>query len=191
VPKRIDPVGLKEIAEMAGVTSNRGGTVYQWKSQGILPPPDRTVSGNPVWDRGAIEQWLRDTGRVKAPEVQALLAEHGASGVATMYDAGKPMGLSFVLPTSAGDRTFTLPVLVDGVERQLQEVSDRRYRTREQAERVAWRVIKDWVEAQVALIEAGMATLEQIMLPYLQVEPGRTLYEVYAQQGARALEAAG
>jgi hypothetical protein len=66
VAKKIDPVGLKEIAAMAGVSGERGGTVYIWRSRGTLPAEDRMVSGNPVWDRKVIEKWLVDTGRVKA-----------------------------------------------------------------------------------------------------------------------------
>jgi hypothetical protein len=68
VAKKIDPVGLKEIAVMAGVNGERGGTVYIWRSRGVLPKEDRMVSGNPVWDRRAIEKWLVATGRVKEPE---------------------------------------------------------------------------------------------------------------------------
>jgi hypothetical protein len=127
-------------------------------------------------------------------EVTQLLASHGASAVATMYDNGAAVGLTFSLPTPAGEQVFRLPVIVEGVQRQLIEISPstpagRRQSSPEHAARVAWRQIKDWVEAQVAIIESGMATLEQVMLPYLQVEPGRTLYEVYAARGY-ALEAA-
>lgn len=52
-----------------------------------------------------------------------------------------------------------------------------RLRTREQASRVAWRVIKDWLEAQLAMIKAEMVTIDQVFLPYAQNEAGVTLYE--------------
>ena len=54
-----------------------------------------------------------------------------------------------------------------------------RYADRAQAERVAWRVLKDWLEAQLALIEAGVADMAEVMLPYLHVAPGVTLYRAY------------
>lgn len=116
-------------------------------------------------------------------EVTELLATHGASAVATMYRDGKPTGLTFSLATPGGNRVFQLPVLVDGVFRLL----ERRGARWDQAERVAWRQIKSWVEAQVAIIESGMATMEQVMLPYLQVEGGATLYEAYVEQGRKAI----
>ena len=39
--------------------------------------------------------------------------------------------------------------------------------TYEQACRVAWRIIKDWLEAQMALIQTQQADLAEIFLPYL------------------------
>lgn len=53
-----------------------------------------------------------------------------------------------------------------------------------------WRVIKDWLEAQIALIDAGMVEAEQVMLPYLIVdETGQTLYQRYLDEGRRAITA--
>ena len=61
-------------------------------------------------------------------------------------------------------------------------VRDRRIppkmRTREQATRVAWRIVKDWLAAQLAMIEAGLVDLEEVFLPYAQNQAGRTVYEV-------------
>ena len=48
--------------------------------------------------------------------------------------------------------------------------------TREQAERVAWRILKDWVEAQMALIDIEMARFEEVFLPYIQTNNGQTVY---------------
>ena len=46
-----------------------------------------------------------------------------------------------------------------------------------EAARVAWRIIKDWLEAQLALVSAELADLEQVFLPYAQNGAGVTLYE--------------
>lgn len=119
-------------------------------------------------------------------EVTGLLAAHGASLIATMYEDARPVGLTFTIPVPGGEEVFRLPVLVDGVHKLLRETSPKA--PREQAERVAWRQIKGWVEAQVAIIESGMATLEQVMLPYLQVDQaGTTLYEAFVQEGRKEL----
>jgi hypothetical protein len=42
---------------------------------------------------------------------------------------------------------------------------------------VAWRILKDWVEAQIALMRSGMITVEQAFLPYCQGPDGQTVYE--------------
>lgn len=127
-------------------------------------------------------------------EVQAMLAKHGADAVATRYAAGRPVGVSFSLPTPHGPRGFTLPVDIAAVQRLLESQARERkirpqYATPEHAARVAWRVLKDWLAAQLAIIEAQMATLDQVMLPYLHTDGDRTLYEVYREREARALEA--
>ena len=49
--------------------------------------------------------------------------------------------------------------------------------THPQAIRVAWRIVKDWVEAQMALLETQMVKMEQIFFPYAIVKNGKTLFE--------------
>jgi hypothetical protein len=118
--------------------------------------------------------------------MQEILAKAGASQVSVTMDGGKPSGMWFVLPTPAGPREFSLPVDVDAVQKRLRsgKQGNRVDARREQAERVAWRIVKDWLEAQVALIEAAMATLDEVMLPYLLVAPDRTLREQWRAKQA-------
>ena len=53
----------------------------------------------------------------------------------------------------------------------------RSFRTPAQALRVSWRIVKDWVEAQMAIVDTKMVTLDQVFLPYVIMPDGRTLYE--------------
>ena len=55
----------------------------------------------------------------------------------------------------------------------------RRLANRAQAIRIAWRIVKDWVEAQMAILETEMVKMEQIFLPYIQTQQGQTLFEVF------------
>ena len=71
----LDLVGPKEVAEMAGVNGRSGGTVYVWINRGILPEPERFVSGTRIWRRSVIEQWLRDTGRLPEQKLARLKRE--------------------------------------------------------------------------------------------------------------------
>ena len=59
----------------------------------------------------------------------------------------------------------------------------------DQALRVAWRIVKYWVEAQMALLETQMVKMEQIFLPYAIVKNGRTLFESMREDKFKLLEA--
>jgi hypothetical protein len=137
-------------------------------------------------------------------EMTALLVKAGADAIATRYTGGQPSGLSFTLPTAFGIRSFALPCNVDGMRSALLREENRgefralrkasgTFSTQEHAARVAWRVLKDWLAAQLALINAGQATVDQVMLPYLLVseDGNRTLYQAYSENQLQALEAGG
>lgn len=117
-------------------------------------------------------------------QVQGLLVEAGARRIATEYDdVGRTVGIGFGVETALGPRTFVLPVNADWVETVLErDRVARRYRSPEHAERVAWRIVKDWLEAQLAIIRTEMVTLDQVMLPYMRGDDGRTVYELYVDQ---------
>lgn len=112
-------------------------------------------------------------------EIQAKLAKAGAHQILQEYHDGVIDAVSFRIKTQFGDMAFRLPADIDKVQLVLQRQFKRgKYTEREQAARVGWRILKDWAEAQLALIETGMATVEQVFLPYWQNPKGETLYEV-------------
>jgi hypothetical protein len=132
-------------------------------------------------------------------ECQSILAAAGAASVAVHFEDGQPAGLSFTLRTPHGDRAFTLPVDVGAMHAVLRKADfSSLHATRatldkltsaEHAARVAWRVCKDWLEANLALIAARMATIDQVMLPFLHVDGDRTLWQAYRDREQAALEA--
>lgn len=135
-------------------------------------------------------------------ECQAILAQAGASSVAVHYQNAEPSGLSFRLDTPHGRRNFTLPVDVAAMQAVLQKAekagdfaslkkASASFTNRDHAANVAWRVVKDWLEANLALIAAQMATLTEVMLPYLHVDEDRTLWQAYQEREQLALEAGG
>lgn len=118
-------------------------------------------------------------------EIQGALASHGARKIMVDYDQkGQPVGVMFAIETPAGLRGFSLPANVDGVRavfaRQKTKVPAG------QAERTAWRNVRDWIMAQMAIIEAGQVQMEEVFLPYLTDGRGQTLYQLY-QGGQLAL----
>lgn len=112
-------------------------------------------------------------------QIQHLLVKAGARAIMSEYDDnGFTVGLAFQIETPYGFRGFTLPVNSDRVLAVLQRQRvENRFKSPEHAEKVAWRILKDWVEAQLAIIETEMVTLDQVMLPYMQTNEG-TVYEL-------------
>lgn len=135
-----------------------------------------------------------------AGECLQLLAEAGAHAVSVTYADREPSGLAFRLDTAGGRKDFQLPVDAVAMQAVLRKAlrDDPPHVSRAEKDRmlgasharnVAWRVVRDWLEAQLALIAAQMATLDQVMLPYLEVAPGETLYGRFvALDGQLALE---
>ena len=106
-------------------------------------------------------------------EIQGALAAHGASRVMVDYDGGAPTSVTFAIETPAGVRGFRLPANVEGVRGVF--AKQRVKATPGQAERTAWRNVRDWIMAQMAIIEAGMVQLDEVFLPYLVDNSGATL----------------
>jgi hypothetical protein len=117
-------------------------------------------------------------------QVHALLVEAGARQIMTTYtEVGTPTGVMFAIATADGLRAFALPVNTHRVLQvmKLDRKTEPRWKTPEQAERIGWRIIKDWLEAQIAIIQTEMVTFEQVMLPYMRTEDGRSVYELYQE----------
>lgn len=81
------------------------------------------------------------------------------------------------IDTKLGMRGIKLPANVDAVHKVLNRQKVKC--DREQAERVAWRILKDWVEAQMAILESQMVQMDEIFLPYMIAKEGLTTYELY------------
>jgi len=113
-------------------------------------------------------------------EIQGILVGHGARQILINYAADKTIeSLSFIVETPDGPIPFRLPVNANAVLKVLEEQGcPPRYANYPQAVRVAWRIIKDWVRAQMALLETEMVKIEQVFLPYMMASKEKTLYEV-------------
>ena len=113
-------------------------------------------------------------------EIQGILVGHGATSIKIDYAKDKTIeSLSFIVETPHGYLPFRLPVNALAVQKVLEEQGvDPRYRTYEHSSRVAWRILKDWVRAQMALLETEMVKIEQLFLSYMMASKDKTLYEV-------------
>lgn len=128
-------------------------------------------------------------------DMQKVLARHGAKSITVEYDNGEPAVVRFRYPTQFGELPFRVPVAVEPVWRYLvnkgQEVGiDRRFRTKQQAARIAWRSGLDWLKLQLDFVDTGMVSFEQAMFGYLTAPGGRTYYELMVPD-LKALPEAG
>jgi len=132
-----------------------------------------------------------------AAEINCVLIQCGARSISVDYDAkGGVTGMTFTLIVNGLPHHFRMPVRTEGVKRLFKE---RRKKTmgfnaykfeakdQEQAERVAWRQLLRWTQAQLAMIEAGAAEAREIFLPYLTNDAGQTLFEAIESTRFKAL----
>lgn len=105
-------------------------------------------------------------------EIHSLLTKHGAASVITEANDGRIASVMFTLD---GAGCFRLPARIDAVMTILDEQGIKC--DRDKAERIAWRNIKDWIDAQIALVETGQVELTEVMLPYMLDRHGKTLYQ--------------
>lgn len=122
-------------------------------------------------------------------EIINRLAAHGASKIMQEYKDGMVTQISFMITTSHGEHAFSLPANIEKVHAHIINTQrvEKRFRTFEHAGNVAWRILKDWVEAQLAIIETEMVTLPQVFLPYMQTGPDETVYSQFEKRGFPAL----
>ncbi len=128
-------------------------------------------------------------------EITSILARKGATQVLTEYGNGQAVSIQLQVDTRHGPFFYALPVNIYAVfdvltnETRIQRAHPSERRA--QAARVAWRIIKDWIDAQMALLETGMVEMEEVFLPYMLGPGAQTLYRALADGGFRALPGGG
>lgn len=119
-------------------------------------------------------------------ETQYLLSKAGASRIMTEYDdTGNIVALSFQLKVGEDFIAFSLPTdwrpVAEVLKKQRKVPMSR---IEEQARRTAWRITKDWVDAQLAIIETKMVTTAQVFLPYAVTNDGRQVYQRFIEDSS-------
>lgn len=124
-----------------------------------------------------------------ANQIAKMLSRAGAKKVMTEYDEDQIVNsISFQLNVNGNDIGFKLPTdwkkvyAVMYKNKKAYNTWDNRYARQQserqlQAVRTAWKIVHDWVEAQLAIIETEMVTTQQVFLPYMMMKGGQTLFE--------------
>jgi hypothetical protein len=131
-----------------------------------------------------------------ASEISAVLIQSGATQIATEYASGKITGLRWTMTVCGRDVLFAMPARVEPVYQILKKrrgsswLSEKEKEAlRAKADRVAWRQLLRWTQAQLAMIECGMTEASEVFLPYMQMHTGETLFELFKGSEFKALPA--
>jgi hypothetical protein len=118
-------------------------------------------------------------------EISKCLVAHGAKSIMVDYeDGGTPVKLNFSIEVNGKMVGFQLPARYLGVLAAFEKQKvPKTYHNKEQAVRTAWRIIKDWVEAQMAIVESELAEISEVFLPYALTQNGETLYDQIKKKG--------
>lgn len=138
-------------------------------------------------NRGVFMPLMNYTTKVEVPitigEISSVLVQKvGARKIMQDYsEKGEILSLTFAIDTPLGERYVKLPANIDAVQKVLEKQKVKCDRA--QAARVAWRIVKDWVEAQAAILESRMVDADEIFLPYMLTNgAGETVYQKYRAQ---------
>ena len=113
--------------------------------------------------------------------IKKTLIQHKARHITESYDEQRRISaIEFVLLINEREVPFRLPARIENVAKILYPNTQAKWLNKAQKEqvyRVAWANIRDWITAQCAMIDTGMVKAEEVFLPYLIGNAGRTLYE--------------
>ncbi len=115
-------------------------------------------------------------------QIEDALAKGGASSVTKKYDDnGMPIAVEFEIQTKFGVRSIRLPANVQAIYYILAgdgyQNETNKARLQQRANKIAWRIILRWVQAQMAIIQTEMVDLSEVLLPYMITSGNKTMYQ--------------
>ena len=125
--------------------------------------------------------------------IEKCLVAIGASNISKTYDNGDLIGIVFQIQDDAYPCVFKLPANVKAVEEQfMAQVKRPRKGTlamvKQQAERTAWKLLLDWVEVQMSLVQISRRKVIEVFLPYVyNFNTDQTFYERLEAGGFKQL----
>lgn len=114
--------------------------------------------------------------------IEKYLVEAGATDISKKYDNGICMAITFRMMVNQVPIFFQLPAKVtacfDVLWKEVKRPkADTKNKTKQQAERTAWKIISDWVEIQLTMIKLQQAEPMEVFLPYVyNPENNETFY---------------
>ena len=116
-------------------------------------------------------------------EIEKRLVSAQCTNIVKTYEHQQISGLYFTVTINGRDIPFRLPARVNRIQEQLlsnvrRPRKETTKRITEQAERTAWKLLADWIDVQLTLVELGQAEMGEIFLPYVYDHKTKsTVYE--------------
>ena len=130
-------------------------------------------------------------------EIQQILSKQGATHFAIRNEGSRPAAVSFAIDFKGQPLNFLLPCNYKGVYQIIKKDKATIQKLRmvnsmdkleQHSYNVAWRIIKDWIEAQMALVQVEMVKIEEVFMPYLIINAqGDTLSKKILEGGGLKL----
>ena len=128
-------------------------------------------------------------------EIEQMLVKYGAKGIEKRFGVdGIITSLVFSIEVKDYKGTkeveYQLPceykklnkTLIDLKKKQKINIPWNKLNDYTHSINVGWRIIKDWIHAQLSLIQVELVNLDQVFLPYAYNQTtGMTLYETYKE----------
>lgn len=126
-------------------------------------------------------------------QIERRLVAHGAHDILKLYEDKKLTGIAFITTIEGQKIPFRIPARVENVRKSMVSSLKRPRkgsvdRASDQAERTAWKLLADWVDIQVSLLELNQAKFMEVFLPYMyDHNKKRTLFERMESDGIKNL----
>lgn len=113
-------------------------------------------------------------------KIQQILSAHKAQKIMFEYNqSGRVDGMAFVLNINGQELMAKLPARVQNLavllySKALDQCSENEV---QQCYQTAWANIRDWIDAQLALVDTQMVQIGEVFLPYFVRRDGLTHFE--------------
>ena len=123
-------------------------------------------------------------------EIEQILTQFGASAILKDYRGDSSVkAISFKVNTGHGEMPFKIP-MNDKAVAQYRSEQFTGYTKKENtkndldtARRIGWRIIKDWIHAQLSITQLGLVKVQEVFLPYAyNYQTEKTFYETLEEK---------
>lgn len=123
-------------------------------------------------------------------QIYEILAKSGAHEISFEHHNGQVSAIKFAVIHAEAPLWFRISPNPTGVLKAMQrDKVAPRYCNAQQAHKVAWRIVKDAIEAQMAIFMSQQGEIAEVFLPYAIDGEGRSVYRAFTEQRVKALTA--